>query len=54
MTEYLTVAEIYQMQHRLIDLFGGMHGVRDQVRLRRQFSVRRPATTIHSKRKRQR
>src|SRR5271168_3848471 len=30
MTEYLTVAEIYQMQHRLIDLFGGLHGVRDK------------------------
>jgi death on curing protein len=30
MADYLTVAEIYQMQHRLIDLFGGLHGVRDQ------------------------
>jgi death on curing protein len=29
MTEYLTVAEVYHMQHRLIELFGGMHGVRD-------------------------
>lgn len=29
MREYLTVAEIYRMQHRLIDLFGGLHGVRD-------------------------
>jgi death on curing protein len=28
--EYLTVAEVYAMQHRLIDLFGGMHGVRDR------------------------
>jgi death-on-curing protein len=27
--EYLTVAEVYRMQHRLIDLFGGLHGVRD-------------------------
>jgi death on curing protein len=27
--EYLTVAEVYRMQYRLIDLFGGMHGVRD-------------------------
>jgi death-on-curing protein len=28
MREYLTVAEVYRMQHRLIDLFGGLHGVR--------------------------
>jgi death-on-curing protein len=30
MRQYLTVAEVYLMQHRLIDLFGGTHGVRDQ------------------------
>lgn len=30
MAEYLTVAEVYRMQHRLIELFGGRHGVRDQ------------------------
>jgi len=29
MREYLTVAEVYRMQHRLIELFGGLHGVRD-------------------------
>jgi len=29
MREYVTVAEVYRMQHRLIDLFGGRHGVRD-------------------------
>ena len=29
MREYLTVGEVYHMQHRLIELFGGMHGVRD-------------------------
>jgi len=29
MRVYLTVAEVYRMQHRLIDLFGGLHGVRD-------------------------
>lgn len=29
MREYLTVAEVYRMQHHLIDLFGGLHGVRD-------------------------
>jgi death on curing protein len=30
MSDYLTVAEVYRMQHRLIELFGGMHGVRDK------------------------
>jgi death on curing protein len=29
MSDYLTVAEVYQMQYRLIELFGGGHGVRD-------------------------
>ncbi len=29
MSEYLTVAEVYRMQYRLIELFGGSHGVRD-------------------------
>jgi death on curing protein len=29
MHEYLTVAEVYHMQHRLIELFGGLPGVRD-------------------------
>jgi len=29
MGEYLTVAEVYRMQDRLIELFGGLHGVRD-------------------------
>ncbi len=30
MADYLTVAEVYQMQHRLIEVFGGLHGVRDK------------------------
>jgi death-on-curing protein len=30
MSDYLTVAEVYAMQHRLIQMFGGMHGVRDK------------------------
>jgi len=35
MTDYLTVAEVYLMQHRLIELFGGFaspqkHGVQDK------------------------
>jgi len=29
MREYLTVAEVYRMQHLLMELFGGLHGVRD-------------------------
>jgi death-on-curing protein len=29
MADYLTVAEIYRMQYRLINLFGGIHGMRD-------------------------
>ena len=27
---YVTVAEVYQMQHLLIDRFGGLHGIRDK------------------------
>jgi death-on-curing protein len=30
MAESLTVAEVYRMQHRLIEMFGGLHGVRDK------------------------
>jgi death-on-curing protein len=30
MAEYLTVAEVYRMQHLLIERFGGIHGVRDK------------------------
>lgn len=30
MSEFLTVAEVYLMQHRLIEMFGGLHGVRDK------------------------
>ncbi|HEV7218080.1 MAG TPA: type II toxin-antitoxin system death-on-curing family toxin [Terriglobales bacterium] len=30
MSDYLTVAEVYRMQHRLIELFGGIRGVRDK------------------------
>jgi len=30
MSDYLTVAEVYLMQHRLIEMFGGLHGVRDK------------------------
>jgi death-on-curing protein len=30
MRVYLTVAEVYLMQHRLIEMFGGLHGVGDK------------------------
>lgn len=40
--EYLTVAEVYQMQYRLIDLFGGLHGVRDKGAV--EAAVFRPQT----------
>jgi death on curing protein len=46
MAEYLTVAEIYQMQHRLIDLFGGLHGVRDKGEV--EAAVFRPQTGYYN------
>src|ERR1700693_2419992 len=46
MTEYLTVAETYQMQHRLIDMFGGMHGVRDKGAV--EAAVFRPQTGYYN------
>src|SRR5579863_5336636 len=46
MSEYLTVAEIYQMQHRLIDLFGGLHGVRDKGAV--EAAVFRPQTGYYN------
>jgi death on curing protein len=42
MSDYLTVAEVYQMQHRLIDIFGGLHGVRDKDAV--EAAVFRPQT----------
>jgi death-on-curing protein len=30
MSKFVTVAEVYRMQHRLIEMFGGLHRVRDQ------------------------
>lgn len=42
MRDYLTVAEVYRMQHRLIDLFGGLHGVRDTGAI--EAAVFRPQT----------
>jgi hypothetical protein len=52
MADYLTVAEVYLMQHRLIEMFGGLHGVRDKGAV--EAAVFRPqtATTTPSKKKR--
>ena len=30
MSDFLTVAEVYRIQHSLIERFGGVHGVRDK------------------------
>ena len=46
MTDYLTVAEVYRMQHRLIELFGGHHGVRDQGAV--EAAVFRPQTGYYA------
>src|ERR1700746_2886487 len=46
MSDYLTVAEVYQMQHRLIDMFGGLHGVRDKNAV--EAAVFRPQTGYYS------
>jgi len=42
MRGYITVAEVYRMQHRLIELFGGLHGVRDAAAI--EAAVFRPQT----------
>jgi len=39
---YLTVAEVYQMQHLLINYFGGGHGIRDKNAI--EAAVFRPQT----------
>ena len=46
MTDYLTVAEIYRMQHRLIEMFGGLHGVRDKGAV--EAAVFRPQTGYYN------
>ena len=46
MAEYLTVAEVYRMQHRLIEMFGGLHGVRDQGAV--EAAVFRPQTGYYN------
>src|SRR5271168_3593231 len=46
MPDYLTVAEVYRMQHRLIELFGGLHGVRDKGAV--EAAVFRPQTGYYN------
>src|ERR1700684_348669 len=46
MPEYLTVAEVYQMQHLLIERFGGLHGVRDKNAV--EAAVFRPLTGYYN------
>ena len=46
MALYLTVAEVYGMQSRLIDLFGGLHGVRDKGAV--EAAVFRPQTAYYN------
>jgi len=46
MPEFLTVAEVYRMQHRLIELFGGRYGVRDRGAV--ESAVFRPQTGCYN------
>ena len=46
MSDYLTVAEVYRMQHRLIEIFGGLHGVRDKGAI--EAAVFRPQTGYYN------
>jgi death-on-curing protein len=46
MADYLTVAEIYRMQYRLIELFGGRHGVGDKGAV--EAAVFRPQTGYYN------
>ena len=40
------VAEVYRMQHRLIEMFGGLHGVRDKGAV--EAAVFRPQTGYYN------
>jgi death-on-curing protein len=46
MSDFLTVAEVYRMQHRLIELFGGRYGVRDKGAV--EAAIFRPQTGYYS------
>jgi death on curing protein len=46
MAEYLTIAEVYQMQHLLIEMSGGVHGIRDKAAV--EAAVFRPQTGYYN------
>ena len=46
MSDFLTVAEIYRMQYRLIEMFGGRQGIRDQGAV--EAAVFRPQTGYYN------
>src|ERR1700737_2453303 len=46
MADYVTVAEVYRMQYRLIELFGCLHGVRDKGAV--EAAVFRPQTGYYN------
>ncbi len=46
MPDYLTVAEVYRMQHRLIELFGSLRGVREKGAV--EAAVFRPANGYYN------
>lgn len=46
MADYLSVAEVYRMQYRLIEMFGGLHGVRDKGAV--EAAVFRPQTGYYN------
>jgi death-on-curing protein len=46
MSDYLTVAEVCRMQHRLIEIFGGLQGVRDKSAI--EAAVFRPQTGYYN------
>ena len=49
MPDYLTVAEVYQMQHLLIDRFGGLPGILDKCGASCFFLPRRAITNLLKK-----
>jgi death on curing protein len=46
MSDFLTVAEVYCMQHILIERYGGVHGIRDKGAI--EAAVFRPQTGYYS------
>ncbi len=46
MSDFLTVAEVYRMQHILIERYGGLHGIRDKGAI--EAAVFRPQTGYYS------